>query len=511
MATQIAVTKGGDVINKKRYEGRITPYVLCTVAVATCLSLAGGYQINIAGGVSAMDSFLKEFFPDVYRGRRSKNNFCRYNDQFLQFYTSSLYLAALLSCIITSYPSRVWGRRITILLSGILFMLGTCIGAAALNMGMLLSGRILQGVAIGMSVQITPVYIAEMAPAHARGALMATIEVSFSLGIFASGITSYRAETIDPWGWRLALGLAGVPGMVWLMGGIFLPDTPASTLQRGYPEKAREILERIRGTPDVDLEFKDITEAVQKAHTVTFDFRALMQRRYRPQMIVGVCIPFFFQMTGANAVSFYAPVFFRSMGFGAKSSLYSNAIIGGVKVMSAALAIRFIDRWGRKNLLYEGGVQMFLSLITIGALLQYHLDLHDPPSRNVAIGVVVVFCIYVSGFTWSWSSLAMVIPGEIFPLEIRTAAMSLNGLCLYILGFSIAQWFYIFLCGMRFGIFYFFAFWIAVMTIFVFALVPETKGVGLERTPVLWEQHWFWKRFVPTSLEAQQSKVQDNL
>lgn len=101
-----------------------------------------------------MDSFLKEFFPDVYRGRRSKNNYCRYEDQFLQFYTSSLYLAALLSCITTPYPSRVWGRRKTILLSGIIFMVGTCIGAGALNIGMLLSGRILQGLAIGMSVQV---------------------------------------------------------------------------------------------------------------------------------------------------------------------------------------------------------------------------------------------------------------------------------------------------------------------------------------------------------------------
>ncbi|KAG6543969.1 hypothetical protein Mapa_014593 [Marchantia paleacea] len=511
MTTHIADPAVGDVQVKKPYEGRTTPYVLVTVATATCMFMSVGYEINIAGGVSAMDSFLQEFYPKLYRNQTSSNNYCRFNDQFLQLYTSSLFLAALSTCLFASYPTRVWGRRASILISGVLFMIGTTMGASAQNVAMLLCGRIIQGAALGISVQVTPMYIAEMAPAQTRGALMASLEISFSIGILAAGIVSYRAETIKPWGWRLALGLAGAPGFVWVLGGIFLPDTPASTLQRGQPRRAREILEKIRGTPNVDIEFKDITEAVNKAHTVEYAFKTLRQRKYRPQMLVGLSIPVFFQLTGANSASFYAPVFFRSLGLGAESSLYSNAILGAVKVVTAALAMRFVDRWGRKKILYQGGVEMFILLITLGALLQYHLGLHEPLDKNVGIGVVVVFCLYVGAFTWSWGSLGFVIPGEIFSLEIRPAAMSLNGFVFYFVGFCIAQWFYIFLCGMRYGVFYFFAFWILVMSLFVVLFVPETKGVGLERTPLLWEQHWFWKRFVTASVDVHPAKAPDDV
>ncbi|BBN00246.1 MFS transporter, SP family, sugar:H+ symporter [Marchantia polymorpha subsp. ruderalis] len=511
MTTQIADPPAGDLQEKKPYEGRTTPYVLVTVATATCIFMSVGYEINIAGGVSAMDSFLEEFFPDLLRKQTSTNNYCRFNDQFLQLYTSSLYLAALSTCLLASYPTRVWGRRASILISGLTFMVGTILGASAQNIAMLLSGRIIQGAALGICVQVTPMYIAEMAPAQTRGALMASLEIAHSIGIFAAGIVSYRAETIERWGWRLALGLAGAPGLVWVLGGVFLPDTPASTLQRGQPRRARAILEKIRGTANVDVEFADIAGAVAKAQGVRHAFAAVRQRRYLPQMVVGLSVPVFFQLTGANSAAFYAPVFFRSLGLGAQSSLYSNAILGAVKVVTAALAMRFVDLWGRKKILYQGGVEMFVFLIALGALLQYHLGLHEPLDKGVGIGVVVVFCLYVGAFTWSWGSLGFVIPGEIFPLEIRSAAMSLNGFVFYFVGFCIAQWFYIFLCAMRFGVFYFFAFWIVVMSLFVFLFVPETKGVGLERMPLLWEQHWFWKRFVTARVDVHPARAPDDV
>ncbi|KAG6543965.1 hypothetical protein Mapa_014589 [Marchantia paleacea] len=510
MARQIA-DMAGRAAGKKRYEGGTTLYVTFTAVVSASMIMAVGYDTGISGGVTAMNSFLQEFFPTIYRERKNKDNYCRYNNQLLQLFTSSLYLAAIFGCMCASHTTRVWGRRPTILVGGVLFLMGTCLNAAAQNVAMLILGRLLQGSAIGLGLQATPLYMAEMAPAHTRGALMASIEIWFTIGLFVAGLVNYRASRISDWGWRLSLGLAGVPGMIWTLGGILLPDSPTSMLQRGHPDEARRLLERIRGTADVEVEFRDIEEAVDKALAAKHLFRTLLQARYRPQMTLVLFMPFFFQFTGTNAVNFYAPIFFRSLGFTADASLYSTVIVGGAKVLTSVVAIPIVDRWGRKILLYEGGVQMFISLITIGALLQHNLDLIDPLPREASIGVVVVICIYVVAFTWSWGALGFVIPSEIFPLEVRPAAMSMYVSLYYVCGFVIAQSFLSMLCGMRYGVFYFFAFWVAAMTCFVAAFLPETKKVGLERMTQLWDQHWFWKRVVSTSSDAQPSTAQDHL
>lgn len=203
-------------------------------------------------------------------------------------------------------------------------------------------------------------------------------------------------------------------------------------------------------------------------------------------------------MTGINAIMFYAPVLFNTLGFGADASLYSAVITGAVNVLSTLVSIYSVDRVGRRALLLEAGVQMFLSQTVIAVILGLKLRDHsDDMSRGLAILVVVMVCTFVSAFAWSWGPLGWLIPSETFPLETRSAGQSVTVFVNMLFTFVIAQAFLSMLCHFKFGIFLFFSAWVLVMSLFVTFLVPETKNVPIEEmTERVWKQHWFWKRFM---------------
>ncbi|XP_028100552.1 sugar transport protein 13-like [Camellia sinensis] len=211
------------------------------------------------------------------------------------------------------------------------------------------------------------------------------------------------------------------------------------------------------------------------------------------------CFPQIFQQfTGINAIMFYAPVLFDTLGFKNDASLYSAVITGAVNVISTVVSIYSVDKVGRRFLLLEAGVQMFLSQSVIAVILglkvkDHTTDLHS----GYAIFVVIMVCTFVSGFAWSWGPLGWLIPSETFPLETRSAGQSVTVCVNLLFTFVIAQAFLSMLCHFKFGIFLFFSGWVLVMSFFVFFLLPETKSVPIEEmTEKVWKQHWLWKRFM---------------
>lgn len=206
----------------------------------------------------------------------------------------------------------------------------------------------------------------------------------------------------------------------------------------------------------------------------------------------------FQQCTGINSIMFYAPVLFNTLGFGSEASLYSAVITGAVNVLSTLVSIFSVDKIGRRALLLEAGVQMFLSQTVIAIVLGLKLhDRGDDMSRGLAVLVVIMVCTFVSSFAWSWGPLGWLIPSEIFPLETRSAGQSVTVCVNMLFTFIIAQAFLSMLCHFKFGIFLFFSGWVFVMSLFVLFLVPETKNVPIEEmTEKVWKQHWFWKRYM---------------
>ncbi|OWM91315.1 sugar carrier protein C [Punica granatum] len=487
----------------KAYPGNLTPFVLVTCMVAAMGGLIFGYDIGISGGVTAMPSFLKRFFPSVYKKQQENsttNEYCQYDSESLTLFTSSLYLAALASSVVASTVTRRFGRRLSMLFGGLLFCVGALINGFAQAIWMLILGRILLGFGVGFANQSVPLFLSEMAPYKYRGALNIGFQLSITVGILVANILNYFfAKIKGGWGWRLSLGGAVFPALIIIIGGLVLTETPNSMIERGQLHEAREKLKRIRGVENVDEEFNDLVAASEASKKVEHPWRNLLERKYRPHLSMAILIPFFQQLTGINVIMFYAPVLFNSIGFGSNASLMSAVITGLVNVLATWVSIYGVDKWGRRFLFLEGGAQMFICQLAVGTSIATKFGTSGNPGvlpQWYSIIVVLFICIYVSAFAWSWGPLGWLVPSEIFPLEIRSAAQSINVSVNMLFTFAIAQVFLSMLCHLKFGLFFFFAFFVVVMSIFVYIFVPETKGVPIEEMSIVWQRHWYWKRFL---------------
>lgn len=487
-----------------------------------------------------MDDFLKEFFPKVYRRKQAhltETDYCKYDNQVLTLFTSSLYFAGLVSTFGASYVTRSRGRRASIMVGSVSFFIGAILNACAVHISMLLLGRIFLGMGIGFGNQAVPLYLSEMAPAKIRGAVNQLFQLTTCLGILVANLINYGTEKIHPWGWRLSLGLATVPATFMFVGGLFLPETPNSLVEQGKLDEARKVLEKVRGTASVDAEFSDLIDASNAARAIKNPFRNLFKKKNRPQLVIGALgIPAFQQLTGMNSILFYAPVIFQSLGFGSGAALYSSVITGIALCIAALISMAFVDKFGRRAFFLEAGTEMIIYMVTTlhfntiqihSFSLAFFMSMHalfisiltrlndvmmiqvivaitlalefgegKPLPKGIGIFLVIVICLFVLAYGRSWGPLGWLVPSELFPLEMRSAGQSVvvcNNLLFTAL---IAQAFLAALCHLKFGIFLVFGGLVVIMSAFIYFFLPETKQVPIEEIYLLFENHWFWKRIV---------------
>ncbi|KAK4710146.1 hypothetical protein R3W88_004659 [Solanum pinnatisectum] len=404
--------------------------------------------IFAAFGVSAMDDFLIKFFPHVYQTKlhAKENNYCKYDNWLLQLFTASLYISALVASFFASKAATKLGRRTTILIASIFFIVGAVLSAAAENKLRLIFGRILFGVGL-----------------HQSNTVNIMFQLFMTIGIFIANL-NYGTSMIHRNGWRMSLGFAAIPAVILLFGSFVITDTPTSLVERGNEEQGKASLMKIRGVSDVEAEYKEIV-ACEQAKQVKHSLKNLLKPASIPPLVIGVLLQIFQQI---NAIMFYAP-------------LLSSVITEIVNVSSTFVSIYLVDKVGRRKLLLQACCQI---LFEIGTL-----------DRTLAIIVVLLVCTYVMSFPWSWGPLGWLIPSEPFPLETRTIgfafAVSTNMLFTSI----IAQLFLTMLCTMKAYIFFFFSRWIVVMGLFVFFFLPETKRVPIDSmVERVWMQQPIWKR-----------------
>lgn len=348
-------------------------------------------------------------------------------------------------------------------------------------------------------LQAVPLYLSEMALPRFRGAINNGFQLSIGIGALSANLINYGTEKIEGgWGWRVSLAMAAVPASFLTLGALFLPETPNSLIQTTQDhQKAKRILQRIRGVEDVEAELDDLTKASSTSKTSSQQpFKIIMKRRYRPQLVMAIAIPFFQQVTGINVIAFYAPLLFRTIGLGESASLLSSVMTGIVGTSSTFISMFVVDKLGRRTLFIVGGIQMFVSQCIVGGIMAVHLKDHGGLSKGYAYMVLIMICIYVAGFGWSWGPLGWLVPSEIFPLEIRSAGQSITVAVSFLFTFIVAQTFLSMLCHFKSGIFFFFGGWVMVMTVFVYCFLPETKNVPLEQMEKVWQEHWFWKKIV---------------
>jgi MFS transporter, SP family, sugar:H+ symporter len=207
--------------------------------------------------------------------------------------------------------------------------------------------------------------LSEIAPCHSRGALNILFQLNITIGILVANIVNYYASKIPVHGWKLSLGLAGVPALILCIGSFLIPETPTSLVEQGKHAEGLETLRRIRGTPNVEAEFKEMLQASENASMVERSFMRVFHRTSFPQLVIGALLQFFQQFTGINAIMFYAPVLFETLGFKNNTSLLSAVTIGIVNLLGTIVSLLTVDKVGRKLLLLEGCLQMFLSMVNI--------------------------------------------------------------------------------------------------------------------------------------------------
>ncbi|KAF8380541.1 hypothetical protein HHK36_028028 [Tetracentron sinense] len=496
MAAGFAVTS-----ENRQYSGRMTPFVILSCMMAAMGGVIFGYDIGISGGVTSMEPFLRKFFPEVYRKMKEDtkiSNYCKFDSQLLTTFTSSLYIAGLVATFFASSVTRAFGRKPSILAGGAAFLAGAALGGAAVNVYMLIFGRVLLGVGVGFANQSVPLYLSEMAPPRYRGAINNGFQFSLGIGALSANLINFGTEKMrGGWGWRISLAMAAVPASILTLGALFLPETPNSLIQRNNDhQKAKAMLQRVRGTADIQAELDDLIKASAISKTIDHPFKKILQKKYRPQLTMAIAMPFFQQVTGINVIAFYAPQLFRTIGLGESASLMSAVVTGLVGTGSTFISMLIVDRLGRRVLFIIGGVQMFISQLMVGGILAAQLGDHGGLSNGYAFLVLVLISVYVAGFGWSWGPLGWLVPSEIFPLEIRSAGQSITVAVSFLFTFIVAQTFLSMLCHFKAWIFFFFGGWVAVMTVFVYLLLPETKNLPIEQMDRVWREHWFWKKIV---------------
>ncbi|KAK9808487.1 hypothetical protein WJX73_000469 [Symbiochloris irregularis] len=477
-------------------EAKFTIYVFATTLVAAGAGLLFGFDNGIIGGVTGTSEFQRKFLPDVYRVNFLEGgdvgNYCKFDSQILQLFVSVLYLAAAVIAPLAGVIANWRGRQICLLTSGCLFGIGIILLATAQNVAMVVLGRILMGGGVGFANSSSTLYIVEVAPPRLRGGLGIMFQLVQTLGILIAYVYNYAFDTID-WGWRLSIALGGVFAALVVIGALVLPDTPISLLNRGRPEDARRVLERVRGTANVDAEFQEMTEIVTASKKVPNSFKSLLfNPRYRPQLAVVIAMPIFQQWTGINAVIFYTPQIFSYVSH--SKGLEDTVVVGAVNVAATLVSTFTVDRFGRKFLFTEGGLQMAVCMIIIAATLGTEYGMHpngrlpEPVSR----GLLAVFCTFAAGYAWSFGPLPWLLPSEVQPLETRAAAASVNTTLNMLMTFVVAQTFQDQLCAERWGVFAFFAGLELLFVVLILFFLPETKGKSMDQIAVSFGDHWFW-------------------
>ena len=407
-----------------------------------------------------------------------------------------LLLGAAIGALFSGFLSRQFGRKRVLIIAAFIFTAFTLMGVFATSFHMLLVSRFIVGLAVGIASFIAPLYLSEIAPGKIRGAMIAMYQLMITLGIvlmFASNyfISLGESSILSLFGieshalWRIMLIVLVIPSLVMFIGCLFLPKSPRWLMLVGRKDEAEAVLKKIRPSQKaVNFEIKEIEETIKVKSS---GFKLLKHKFFLKVLLLGVLLQAFQQFTGMNAFMYYSTQIFQQAGF--SDPAVSTVIVGLVNMLTTFLAIKYVDQFGRKPILYFGLALLFISCMVVGTVFHHYY------SYTMVDGVVkssmsltpalqwttLIFClIFIFGFAISMGPIIWIICSEIQPLEGRdfgiTVSTMTNWICNAILGQFAVGW----LTYAPGNTFYTFGTVCLVCIFFVFFVVPETKGTSLE-------------------------------
>lgn len=437
-------------------ETHMRAFIYLTAAIAALAGLLFGYDTGVISGAIL---FIKDQFA---LGSRA-----------IQNVVSAVLLGAVIGAALSGALADYFGRRRVIIATAILFAVGAIGAAFATSVAMIIGFRMIIGIAIGVASYTAPLYISEISPPQARGALVSLNQLMITCGIVVSYLVDY-ALSLGQSEWRWMFGLGAVPAIILLLGMIGLSESPRWLVSKNRTEEAREVLTHALPAKDVDNAIKEIRGSLS---VKTGTWNELLTPWVRPALVVGIMLALFQQFTGINTIIYYAPTIFEFSGFEShKVSILATVGVGTVNVLMTLVAIWFLDRLGRKPLLYIGMTGMTISLGVLGFAF-YSPALMSSLKLLTVISVVV----YIASFAISLGPIFWLMIAEIYPLRIRGRAMSIATVANWGSNMIVAATFLTLTEKLgKAGAFWFYGVVCILGIVFCRFYVPETKGHTLE-------------------------------
>lgn len=363
-------------------------------------------------------------------------------------------------------PADKYGRKKTLLWIGISFFVSSIGAALATNVNYFMLFRFLGGLGIGASSVVAPIYISEIAPAKHRGKLVISFQLNVVLGILIAYISNYLLQGGEN-DWRLMLGVVGIPSLLFSFLILFTPETPQFLLlKRNDPQGALDVLKLADPEPEITL-----NRIIENDKNNSFKSDKLFSKKFYFPLLLAFLFSFFNQMSGINAIIYYAPRIYELTGLGKEGALLSTAGIGVANLLFTLLGWYLIDRFGRRILMYIGSIGYITSLGLIA--YSFHTNHFD--------WVPLYIFIFIASHAIGQGSVIWVFISEIFPNSVRASGMAFGSLVHWVLAALVANFFPIFTD--LFGgstIFLFFGIMMIGQLLYVIFLMPETKGSSLE-------------------------------
>ncbi|HZC44384.1 MAG TPA: sugar porter family MFS transporter [Acidobacteriaceae bacterium] len=437
--------------------------------------------VTMVSGISALAGLLFGYDTGVISGAIL---FVRKDFQLSTFQeevvVSAVLLGAVAGAAFGGKLADALGRRKLLIQVAILFIIGAIGTALAPTPAWLAIGRVVVGVAIGIASFTAPLYISEVSPPAIRGKLVSLNQLMITLGIVVSYLADYGLANKEAWRWMF--GLAAIPALILLIGLLFVPESPRWLMGRSQDEQALAVLQRIRESGDVSQELAEIKADLSLQEG---SWRELLNPSLRRPLIIGIGLAIFQQFTGINTVIYYAPTIFQLAGLhSASAAILATVGVGVVNVLLTIVALRMLDRAGRRPLLLYGLVGMVISLGVLGGAF-----LLAGSSSIVAWLAVISLAVYVACFAIGLGPVFWLLISEIYPLKIRGRAMGVATMMNWGSNLIVALTFLSLLHSLgRSATFWLYAVIGIIAWFFVYRLVPETKGRTLEQIDAEWHQ-----------------------
>lgn len=433
---------------------RQNSFVILISLIAAFGGLLFGFDIAIFSGTIP---FIKPYY--------------NLTDAQLGWTGSSLYVGCIIGTLITGVITDRFGRKLPLIISAAIFTASSILMGWAPSYEMLITWRIIAGIGVGAASMLSPLYIAEVSPAHVRGKMVSINQLTIVSGILLAYLSNYLlADVENNWRWMFTSG--ALPAGCFFVCIFLVPESPRWLISQGKIEKARDILKKIIPTNKIDVELQSIRQGVERE--VKGRISDLVKPGIKFIVALGITLAVFQQISGANAVFFYAPIIFEKAGMNVNDQLFQQILIGGINLLFTLVAMQLVDRLGRKKLMLSGSLLMSVWLSLVG--LCFYFNFFDGYTLSLLV------LIFIATYATTLAPVTWVLISEIFPTKIRGIAVSVATCMLWVACFALAYGFPVLIAWLDAPqTFFLFSGICFVYFLILLKYVPETKGKTLEQ------------------------------